>query len=118
MRHLQPHRLLSLPLRAFHPSRPLRPPLPSFPSQNRQRETSPQAGSTKGEEDETEEPQAVAAATTNLNSAKAEAKLVRALDYLVAINDNSDNPVQKWVINESIQSLPCRLFQAADKKIL
>jgi hypothetical protein len=35
------------------------------------------------------------AATTNLNSAKAEAKLVKALDYLVAINDNSDNPAQK-----------------------
>jgi hypothetical protein len=45
-----------------------------------------------------------AAAATN-NSAKAEAKLVKlvkALDYLVAINDNSDNPGQKWVINESI----------------
>jgi hypothetical protein len=41
-----------------------------------------------------EEPPA-AAATTNLNSAKAEAKLVKALDYLVAINDNSDNPAQK-----------------------
>jgi hypothetical protein len=47
-------------------------------------------------------PHAAAAATTNLNSAKAEAKLVKALDYLVAINDNSDNPAQKWVINESI----------------
>jgi hypothetical protein len=42
------------------------------------------------------------AATTDLNSAKAEAKLVKALDYLVTINDISDNPAQKWVINESI----------------
>ena len=57
-------------------------------------------------------------ATTNLNSAKAEAKLVKALDYLVAINDNSDNPTQKWVINGSIQRLPHRLFQAGDKEIL
>jgi hypothetical protein len=32
----------------------------------------------------------VTTATTNLNSAKAEAKLVKTLDYLVAINDNSD----------------------------
>jgi type IV secretory pathway VirB10-like protein len=73
----------------------------------RPKETPPQDGSTQGEEEETEGPQAVATATTNLNSAKAEAKLVKALDYLVAINDHSDNPAQKWVINESIlASLP------------
>jgi hypothetical protein len=55
---------------------------------------------------------------SDLNSSKAEAKLVKALDYLVAINDDSDNPVQKWVINESIQSLAYRLLQAGDKEIL
>jgi hypothetical protein len=61
----------------------------------RAKETPPHGGSTQGEEEETEGPQATATATTNLNSAKAEAKLVKALDYLVAINDNSDNPAQK-----------------------
>ena len=69
--------------------------------------TPPEGGSTeKKEEVRQEEPQAAAAATTNLNSAKAEAKLVKALDYLVAINDNSDNPAQKWFINESILAVP------------
>ncbi len=58
----------------------------------RAKETPPEDGSTQGEEEETEGPQAVATATTNLNSAKAEAKLVKALDYLVAINDNSITP--------------------------
>jgi hypothetical protein len=58
----------------------------------------------------------VAAATTNLNSAKAEAKLVKALDYLVAINDNSDNPAQKWVINESILASLTGCFRPAIKK--
>ena len=82
----------------------------------RAKETLPQGGSTQGEEEETEGPQAAAAATTNLNSAKAEAKLVKALDYLVAINDNFDNPGQKWVINESILA-SLRLFQAGDKEI-
>jgi hypothetical protein len=57
-----------------------------------------------------------AAATTNLNSAKAEAKLVKALDYLVAINDNSDNPAQKWVINESILASLTGCFRPAIKK--
>jgi len=55
-------------------------------------------------------------ATTNLNSAKAEAKLVMALDYLVAINDNSDNPAQKWVINESILASLTGCFRPAIKK--
>ncbi len=44
-------------------------------AESRAKETPPQGGSTQGEE-ETEGPQAAAAATTNLNSAKAEAKLV------------------------------------------
>jgi hypothetical protein len=83
----------------------------------RAKKTPPQGGSTQGEEEETEGPQAVATATTNLNSAKAEAKLVKALDYLVAINDSSDNPGQKWVINESILASLDRLFQAGDKEI-
>jgi hypothetical protein len=79
-------------------------------------ETPPQGGSTeKKEEVRQEEPQA-ASATTNLNSAKAEAKLVKALDYLVAINDNSDNPAQKWVINESILASLTGCFRPAIKK--
>ena len=82
----------------------------------RAKETPPQGGSTQGEEEETEGPQAVATATTNLNSAKAEAKLVKALDYLVAINDNSDNPGQKWVINESILASLTGCFRPAIKK--
>ncbi|MBV8273634.1 MAG: hypothetical protein JO170_00020 [Verrucomicrobia bacterium] len=57
-----------------------------------------------------------APAATNLNSAKAEAKLVKALDYLVAINDNSDNPAQKWVINESILASLTGCFRPAIKK--
>ena len=61
---------------------------------------------------------AVATATTNLNSAKAEAKLVKALDYLVAINDNSDNPGQKWVINESILASLTGCFRPAIKKFV
>jgi hypothetical protein len=64
--------------------------------------------------EETEGPQA----TTNLNSAKAEAKLVKALDYLVAINDNSDNPGQKWVINESILASLTGCFRPAIKKFV
>jgi hypothetical protein len=78
--------------------------------------TPPQDGSTQGEEEETEGPQA--AATTNLNSAKAEAKLVKALDYLVAINDNSDNPGEKWVINESILASLTGCFRPAIKKFV
>jgi hypothetical protein len=82
----------------------------------RAKETPPQGGSIQGKEEETEGPQAVATATTNLNSAKAEAKLVKALDYLVAINDNSDNPGQKWFINESILASLTGCFRPAIKK--
>jgi hypothetical protein len=84
----------------------------------RAKETPPQGGSTQGEEEETEGPQAVATATTNLNSAKVVAKLVKALDYLVAINDNSDNPAQKWVINESILASLTGCFRPAIKKFV
>jgi hypothetical protein len=59
-----------------------------------------------------------ATATTNLNSAKAEAKLVKALDYLVAINDNSDNPGQNLVINESILASLTACFRSAIKKFV
>jgi hypothetical protein len=83
----------------------------------RAKETLPQGGSTQGEEEETEGSPA-ATATTNLNSAKAEAKLVKALDYLVAINDNSDNPAQKWVINESILASLTGCFRPAIKKFV
>jgi len=83
----------------------------------RAKKTPPEGGSTeKKEEVRQEEPQAAAAETTNLNSAKAEAKLVKALDYLVAINDNSDNPAQKWVINESILASLTGCFRPAIKK--
>jgi hypothetical protein len=44
------------------------------------------------------------------------AKLAKALDYLVAINDNSDNPAQKWVINESILASLTGWFRPAIKK--
>jgi hypothetical protein len=51
-------------------------------------------------------------------SAKAEAKLVKALDYLVAINDHSDNPGQKWFINESILASLTGCFRPAIKKFV
>jgi hypothetical protein len=85
----------------------------------RAKETPPKDGSTeKEEEEETKGPQAVATATTNLNSAKAEAKLVKALDYLVEINDGSDNPAQKWAINESILASLTGCFRPAIKKFV
>ena len=71
---------------------------------------------TKQEEARQERPPATA--TTNLNSAKAEAKLVKALNYLVAMNDNSDNPAQKWVINESILASLTGCFRPAIKKFV
>ena len=77
------------------------------------KETPP--GSTDKEEEEEAQKEGPPA-TTNLNSAKAEAKLVKALDYLVAINDNSDNPAQKWVINESILASLTGCFSPAIKK--
>jgi hypothetical protein len=85
-------------------------------AESRAKETPPQGGSTQGEEEETEGLEAVATATTNLNSAKAEAKLVKALDYLVAINDHSDNTGQKWFINESILASLTGCFRPAIKK--
>jgi hypothetical protein len=80
------------------------------------KETPPQGGSTQKKEEKEEAQKEGFAATTNLNSAKAEAKLVKALDYLVAINDNSDNPAQKWSINESILSSLTGCFRPAIKK--
>jgi hypothetical protein len=82
----------------------------------RAKETPPEGGSTK--EEARQEGLAAATATTNLNSAKAEAKLVKALDYLVAINDNSDNPAQKWVVNESILASLTGCFRPAIKKFV
>jgi hypothetical protein len=76
--------------------------------------TPPEGGSTQTRQEEAG--QEGPPATTNLNSAKAEAKLVKALDYLVAINDNSDNPAQKWVINESILASLTGCFRPAIKK--
>jgi hypothetical protein len=43
---------------------------------------------------------------------------VKALDYLVAINDISDNPAQKWVINESILASLTGCFRPAIKKFV
>ena len=51
-------------------------------------------------------------------STKAEAKLFKALDYLVAINDNCDNPAQKWVVNESILASLTGCFRPAIKKFV
>jgi hypothetical protein len=84
----------------------------------RAKETPPEAGSTEKKEEARQEGAPAATATTNLNSAKAEAKLVKALDYLVAINDNSDNPGQKWVINESILASLTGCFRPAIKKFV
>jgi hypothetical protein len=79
----------------------------------------PEGGSTqKKKEEARQEGSPAATATTNLNSAKAEAKLVKALDYLVAINDNSDNPAQKWVVNESILASLTGCFRPAIKKFV
>jgi hypothetical protein len=113
-------------VKATEPAPPVVPPQPAAAAvapvipvaEPRAVKTPPQGGSTQGEEEETEGPQAVATATTNLNSAKAEAKLVKALDYLVAINDNSDNPAQKWVINESILASLTGCFRPAIKKFV
>jgi hypothetical protein len=80
----------------------------------RAKETPPEGGSTKEEARQEGAP----AAAINLNSAKAEAKLVKALDYLVAINDTSDNPGQKWVINESILASLTGCFRPAIKKFV
>ena len=82
------------------------------------KETPPQGGSTEKKEEEEEAQKEGPPATTNLNSAKAEAKLVKALDYLVAINDNSDNPAQKWVINESVLASLTGCFRPAIKKFV
>jgi outer membrane biosynthesis protein TonB len=98
------------------PSQPAAAPVTPV-AEPRAKETPPEDGSTQGEEEETEGLEAVATATTNLNSAKAEAKLVKALDYLVAINDHSDNPGQKWFINESILASLTGCFEAGDKEI-
>jgi hypothetical protein len=56
------------------------------------------------------------AAAINTNSAKAEAKLVKALDYLAGLNDSTDNPAQKWVINESILASLTGCYRPAIKK--
>jgi hypothetical protein len=41
-------------------------------------------------------------APTNRNTAKAEAKLQKALDYLFQINEQTDNRDEKWVITEGL----------------
>jgi hypothetical protein len=103
---------------APEPASPVVPPQPAAApvtpvAEPRAKETPPQSGST--EEEQSHQGPATTT-TTNLNSAKAEAKLVKALDYLVAINDNSDNPAQKWVINESILASLTGCFRPAIKK--
>jgi hypothetical protein len=97
----------------------LSPVVPSQPTavpvaESQAAETPPGGGSTEHEEKEEQARQEASA--TNLNSAKAEAKLVKALDYLVAINDHSDNPGQKWFINESILASLTGCFRPAIKK--
>jgi hypothetical protein len=54
-------------------------------------------------------------ATQNRNTAKAEAKLEKALEYLININDHTDNRSEKWAINDSILfCLKQKLHAAAD----
>jgi hypothetical protein len=100
------------------PSQPAAVAVPVVPVAEPQ--TPPGGGSTEQQEKEEqarqEGPPAQAAPLANLNSAKAEAKLVKALDYLVAINDHSDNPGQKWFINESILASLTGCFRPAIKK--
>jgi hypothetical protein len=55
-------------------------------------------------------------ATQNRNTAKAEAKLEKALEYLININDHTDNRSEKWVINDSILFSLTGCFRPAIRK--
>jgi hypothetical protein len=83
-----------------------------------QPEASSKDGSKKEEEQEEEETQKERPAAINTNSAKAEAKLVKALDYLAGLNDSTDNPAQKWVINESILASLTGCYRPAIEKFV
>jgi hypothetical protein len=105
---------------ATEPASPVVPPQPAAAAvtpvaEPRAKETPPQGGSIeKKEEVRQEEPQAAATTTTNLNSAKAEAKLVKALDYLVSLSTiTPTTPAEKWFINESILASLTGCFRPA-----
>jgi outer membrane biosynthesis protein TonB len=79
-------------------------------------QTPPGGGSTEHEEKEDKAGQE--APLANLNSAKAEAKLVKALDYLVSLSTIiPTTPAEKWFINESILASLTGCFDAGDKEI-
>ena len=57
-------------------------------------------------------------AAQNRNTAKAEAKLEKALEYLININDHTDNRSEKWVINDSILFSLTGCFRPAIRKFM
>jgi hypothetical protein len=57
-------------------------------------------------------------ATQNRNTAKAEAKLEKALEYLININDHTDSRSEKWVINDSILFSLTGCFRPAIRKFM
>jgi hypothetical protein len=57
-------------------------------------------------------------AAQNRNSAKAEAKLEKALEYLININDHTDSRSEKWVINDSILFSLTGCFRPAIRKFM
>ena len=53
----------------------------------------------------------------NLNTAKARAKLIKALDYVMAINEGTDSRSEKWVINESLLASLTGCFRGRDQAL-
>jgi hypothetical protein len=110
---------------APEPAPPVVPPQPAAAAvapvvpvaEPRAKETPPGSADKEEEEEEEEAQNEGPPATTNLNSAKAEAKLIKALDYLVAINDNSDNPAREMGHQRIHPCLLNRLLQAGYQKI-
>ena len=98
----------------------LSPVVPSQPAavpvaESQAAETPPGDGSTEKKEEEQARQEAPLA---NLNSAKAEAKLVKALDYLVSQSTIiPTTPAEKWFINECILASLTGCFDAGDKEI-
>jgi hypothetical protein len=57
-------------------------------------------------------------AAQNRNSAKAEAKLEKALEYLIDINDHTDIRSEKWIINDSILFSLTACYRPAIRKFM
>jgi hypothetical protein len=57
-------------------------------------------------------------AAQNRNPAQAEAKLEKALEYLININDHTDSRSEKWVINDSILFSLTGCFRPAIPKFM